>query len=70
MIDAEDLIHNVGYLFDYTKIYVHIYENTMTHNKEIFYNILTRDEKIKLLYRLEIITMIIFIFSAFIILLL
>jgi len=70
MIDTEDLIHNVGYLFDYTKIYVHIYENTMTHNKEIFYNILTRDEKIKLLYRLEIITMIIFIFSAFIILLL
>jgi len=70
MIDSDDLIHNVGYLFDYTKIYVHIYENTITNNKEIFYNILTRDEKIKLLYRLEIITMIIFIFSSFIILLL
>jgi hypothetical protein len=70
MIDSDDLIHNVGYLFDYTKIYVHIYENTMTQDKEIFYNILTRDEKIKLLYRLEIISMIIFIFSSFIILLL
>jgi len=70
MIDSDDLIHNFGYLFDYTKIYVHIYENTITKDKPMFYNILTREEKIKLLYRLEIITMIIFIFSSFIILLL
>jgi len=70
MIDSDDLITNFGDLLDYTNVYVHIYENIVSNDKDIFYNTLTRDEKIKMLYRLEIITMIIFIFSAFIILLL
>ena len=70
MIQSEDLIKNFGDLFDYTNIYIHIYELSILFKDENFENTLSRNEKIKLLYRLEIITMIVFIFSSFIILIL
>jgi hypothetical protein len=70
MIQSEDLIKNFGDLFDYTNIYMNIYELSILFKDENFENTLSRNEKIKLLYRLEIITMIVFIFSSFIILIL
>jgi len=70
MIQSEDLIKNFGDLFDYTNIYMNIYELSILIKDENFENTLSRNEKIKLLYRLEIITMIVFIFSSFIILIL
>ena len=71
MIQSEDLIKNFGDLFDYTNIYTNIFKlSTTLFKDENFENTLSRNEKIKLLYRLEIITMIVFIFSSFIILIL
>ena len=67
MIKSNDTLNTFGDLFDFTHIYKHLYEITET-SKTNSDNKLTQDEKLKLQYRLDIITMIVFIFTAFLIL--
>ena len=70
IIQTDNFINNLGDILDYTYIYNYIYtfnfDNILSGE---FENNLTKDEKIKLQYRLDIISMIIFIFSGTLILL-
>ena len=70
IIQTDNFINNVGDVLDFTYIYNYIYtfniDNLLSGE---FENNLTKDEKIKLQYRLDIISMLIFIFTATLILL-
>ena len=70
IIQTDNFINNVGDILDFTYIYNYIYtfniDNLLSGE---FENNLTKDEKIKLQYRLDIISMLIFIFTAILILL-
>jgi hypothetical protein len=70
IIQTDYFVNNLGDILDYTYIYNYIYtfnfDNILSGE---FENNLTREEKIKLQYRLDIISMLIFIFSGTLILL-
>ena len=70
IIQTDNFINNVGDVLDFTYIYNYIYtfnfDNLLSGE---FENNLSKDEKIKLQYRLDIISMLIFIFTAILILL-
>jgi hypothetical protein len=70
IIQTDNFINNVGDILDFTYIYNYIYtfniDNLLSGE---FENNLSNDEKIKLQYRLDIISMLIFIFTATLILL-
>jgi hypothetical protein len=70
IIQTDNFVNNLGDILDYTYIYNYIYtfnfDNILSGE---FENNLTKDEKIKLQYRLDIISMLIFIFSGTLILL-
>jgi hypothetical protein len=70
IIQTDNFINNLGDILDYTYIYNYIYtfnfDNILSGE---FENNLTKEEKIKLQYRLDIISMLIFIFSGTLILL-
>ena len=70
IIQTDNFINNVGDILDFTYIYNYIYtfniDNLLSGE---FENNLSKDEKIKLQYRLDIISMLIFIFTATLILL-
>ena len=70
IIQTDNFINNVGDILDFTYIYNYIYtfnfDNLLSGE---FENNLSKDEKIKLQYRLDIISNLIFIFTATLILL-
>lgn len=65
IIQTDDFINNISDVLDYTYIYDYLFNLKVDKiwNTE-FQNNLSPDEKIKLLYRLDIVTMIIFIFTG------
>lgn len=69
LVKSDDFLKYFGDLLDYTNIYNNIYNYTNSLNDDYYTN-LTQNEKLKLLYRIDIISMIIFIFSAFLVLIL
>lgn len=69
LVKSDDFLKYFGDLLDYTKIYNNIYNYTNLLDDDYYTN-LTQNEKLKLLYRIDIISMIIFIFSAFLVLIL
>ena len=69
LVKSDDFLKYFGDLFDYTNIYNNIYKFNESLNEDSDIN-LTQNEKLKLLYRIDIISMIIFIFSAFLVLIL
>ena len=69
LVKSDDFLKYFGDLFDFTNIYNNIYKFNESLNKNSDIN-LTQNEKLKLLYRIDIISMIIFIFSAFLVLIL
>jgi len=69
LIKSDDFLKYFGDLLDYTNIYNNIYNYANSLDDEYYTN-LTQNEKLKLLYRIDIISMIIFIFSAFLVLIL
>jgi hypothetical protein len=69
IIQTDDFINNAGDILDYTYIYDYIlninYDKIFKGEfKGEFENNISPDEKIKLLYRIDIISMLIFIFTA------
>ena len=65
----ENALEDIGNFLDFTHIYKHIYnfvENKIPDDKNYFHD-LSDKEKLKLQYRLEVVTMIVYIFSAFIV---
>ena len=69
MVKSQDTLNNFGDLFDFTNIYKHIYEITES-NKEVSDIRLSQNEKLKLQYRIDIISMIVFIFTSLLIMVL
>ena len=69
LVKSDDFLKYFGNIFDYTNIYNNIYNYTKSLDDDYYTN-LTQNEKLKLLYRIDIISMIIFIFSAFLVLIL
>ena len=69
LVKSDDFLKYFGDLLDYTNIYNNIYNYTNSLDDDYYTN-LTQNEKLKLLYRIDIISMIIFIFSAFLVLIL
>lgn len=69
LVKSDDFLKYFGDLFDFTNIYNNIYKFNESLNEDSDIN-LTQNEKLKLLYRIDIISMIIFIFSAFLVLIL
>jgi len=69
LVKSDDFLKYFGDLFDFTNIYNNIYNFNESLNEDSNIN-LTQNEKLKLLYRIDIISMIIFIFSAFLVLIL
>ena len=67
MIKSNETLNTFGDLFDFTHIYKQLYDITET-SKTDSDNRLSQDEKLKLQYRVDIITMIVFIFTAFLVL--
>lgn len=67
IIQSDNFLKNFGNMFDYTNIYNHIYDmkSMFTEDSE---GELSRNEKLKLLYRTDIISMIVFIFASCLIL--
>ena len=65
--DNDDNLKNIDNLLNYTYIYKYIYEAAEKSN-ETSSLLLSQKEKLKLQYRMDIITMIIFIFSSLLIL--
>jgi hypothetical protein len=65
--DNDNNLKNIDNLLNYTYIYKYIYE-AAEKSKETSSLILSQKEKLKLQYRMDIITMIIFIFSSLLIL--
>jgi hypothetical protein len=70
IIQTDNFINNVIDIFDYTYIYNYLFDFSFgkTFNSE-FENNISPDEKIKLLYRLDIVSMIIFIFTGILVIL-
>ena len=69
IIQTDNFVNNLGDVFDFTYIYNYIY--TFNFNNILsgeFENNLSKDEKMKLQYRLDIISTLIFIFSGTLIL--
>lgn len=69
LVKSDDFLKYFGDIFDFTNIYNNIYKFNESLNEDSDIN-LTQNEKLKLLYRIDIISMIIFIFSAFLVLIL
>jgi len=69
LVKSDDFLKYFGELLDFTNIYYYIYNYTKSLDDDYYTN-LTQNEKLKLLYRIDIISMIIFIFSAFLVLIL
>ena len=69
LVKSDDFLKYFGDLFDFTNIYNNIYKFNESLNEDSDIN-LTQNEKLKLLYRIDIISMIIFIFSALLVLIL
>lgn len=69
LVKSDDFLKYFGDLLDFTNIYNNIYNYTKSLDDDYYTN-LTQNEKLKLLYRIDIISMIIFIFSAFLVLIL
>lgn len=69
LVKSDDFLKYFGELLDFTNIYNNIYNYTKSLDDDYYTN-LTQNEKLKLLYRIDIISMIIFIFSAFLVLIL
>ena len=69
LVKSDDFLKYFGELLDFTNIYNNIYNYTKSLDDDYYTN-LTLNEKLKLLYRIDIISMIIFIFSAFLVLIL
>ena len=67
MIKSQDTLDIFGNLFDFTNVYKHLYELTETTQEQSDVR-LSQSEKLKLQYRIDIITMIVFIFCGFLIL--
>jgi len=67
LLKSDDLLKYFGDLFDFTNIYNNIYKFSESINEDSDIN-LTHNEKLKLLYRIDIISMIIFMFSAVLVL--
>ena len=67
IIQSDNFLKNFGYMFDYTNIYNHIYDMKGLFTEDSDTN-LSRNEKLKLLYRTDIISMIVFIFAGCLIL--
>lgn len=65
--DNDNGLKSIDNIFNYTYIYKYIYE-IAEKSKESSDMLLTQKEKLKLQYRMDIITMIIFIFSSLLIL--
>ena len=71
IIQTDDFIKNIGDVFDYTYIYEYLFNLRVDKILDTeFENNLSPDEKLKLLYRLDIVTMIIFIFTGALIIIL
>jgi hypothetical protein len=70
IIRSNDTLNNFGIPFDFTHIYTYLYSTiddfTKEHQPDIKID-LSQEEKLKLQYRLDIITMLVYIFSAFVI---
>ena len=65
IIQTDDFIKNIGDVLDYTYIYEYLFNLRVDKILDTeFENNLSPDEKTKLLYRLDIVTMIIFIFTG------
>jgi len=65
IIQTEDFIKNIGDFLDYTYIYKYLFNLRVDKILDTeFENNLSPNEKTKLLYRLDIVTMIIFIFTG------
>lgn len=65
IIQSDNFINNAGDILDYTYIYNYMFD--FSYNKIFkgeFENNISPDEKIKLLYRIDIVSMLIFIFTA------
>ena len=65
IIQSDNFINNAGDILDYTYIYNYMFD--FSYNKVFkgeFENNISPDEKIKLLYRIDIVSMLIFIFTA------
>ena len=69
MVKSKDFLKYFGTIFDFTNVYNNIYELSESLNNDSDIN-LTKKEKLKLLYQIDIISMIIFIFDSLIILIL
>ena len=71
IIQTDDFIKNIGDVLDYTYIYEYLFNLRVDKILDTeFENNLSPDEKLKLLYRLDIVTMIIFIFTGALIIIL
>ena len=73
LVQSDNFLKNFGYIFDYTNIYNHIYDYIGLFNYKGLFNEnsetnISRDEKLKLLYRMDIISMLVFIFTSSIVL--
>jgi len=65
IIQTDNFINNVGDILDYTYIYEYLFNLKVDKMLDTeFENNISPDEKTKLLYRLDIVTMIIFIFTG------
>jgi hypothetical protein len=69
LVKSDDILKYFGYGFDYTNIYGSIYDYRSSFDEEYDSN-LSNSEKLKLLYRTDILSMIIFIFTGFLVLIL
>lgn len=69
LVKSDDILKYFGSVFDYTNIYGSIYDYRSSFEEDSGFN-LSHSEKLKLLYRTDILSMIIFIFTGFIVLIL
>lgn len=69
LVNSDDILKYFGTVFDYTNIYGSIYDYRSSFEEDSDFN-LSHSEKLKLLYRTDILSMIIFIFTGFIVLIL
>ena len=69
LVKSDDILKYFGYSFDYTNIYGSIYDYRSSFEEDSGFN-LSHSEKLKLLYRTDILSMIIFIFTGFLVLIL
>ena len=69
LVNSDDILKYFGSVFDYTNIYGSLYDYRSSFEEESSFN-LSHSEKLKLLYRTDILSMIIFIFTGFLVLIL